>query len=284
MIVPSYRGGRTNHYPGSWPRRLLARSVPHMLTSRLARLSLLALAAASLPGCASLHPGSSVTEERTIDDIDSVSLETSGDLTVVVGEVPALTVTAGEDVISRLGSEVDDGVLRLTMDDTPLPHGGVIRYQLTVTTLESLTVLGSGDAFVDLSAAEQPALTVRGSGDIEAKGIDAQTAELTIDGSGEILVRDASVESLTVRLEGSGGVSIGGNADAQDVEIDGDGDYRAADLRSVEARVAIRGAGDAELSVSGALDARIDGSGEIVYEGDPEVTKSISGSGEIRRR
>lgn len=243
----------------------------------------LALLTGSLAGCATFDHGPRVTQEREVGDIHAVVLDSSGDLRVVVGEEPSLRITAGEDVISRLTSEIADGVLTLGMDALSFGWTAPIRYELTVTSLETLTVLGSGDAYADFTGAAEPRVEGRGSGDVEAVGIDAERVTLTTDGSGELEVRGMKADAVVVRIHGSGGVAIDGSAGSQDVEVDGSGSFDADELTSGTARVRLTGSGDASLSVADELDVVVDGSGSASYRGDPVVTKSVSGSGEVIR-
>lgn len=255
-----------------------------MRSPLLALSAAVVILAAALTGCTSLDAGPVVSENRSVTDVRAVELDTSGDLTVTRGEVPSLKVIAGSRIIDQLTADIDVGVLHLGMEGASPVRTGTIRYELTVSALASLTVRGSGDVSADFAGADDASISVRGSGDVEAKGIDAGTAMLTIDGSGEITVQDARVDALTVRLDGSGAVTIDGDTQTQEVEINGDGDYEAGDLRSAHAVVTIRGAGDAAVTASRTLDARIDGSGSISYDGDAQVAKQISGSGDVIRR
>src|SRR5690625_6542102 len=58
-------------------------------------------------GCSQAYTGPSTTQEREIETVSVVELDTSGELNVVTGDHAALTVTAGENVIDRLTSEVE---------------------------------------------------------------------------------------------------------------------------------------------------------------------------------
>lgn len=254
----------------------------HLLTSSAAVLVI--ATATALGGCASFDSGPLVSEQRDVSDIRMVELSTEGDLTISVGPAPALTVTAGERIIDRLTAEVSDGVLRLDMAGESLLPNGRISYDLTVTSVESITVLGSGDATVDFTGAIAPVIVSSGSGDVEATGIDAATAEVTMNGSGEVTVAGARVQNLTVRIDGSGGARIDGTADTQRVELNGSGEYEAAHLRSARASVGIHGSGGADITASAELEIVLDGSGDVVYGGDARVTKDVSGSGELDRR
>lgn len=254
-----------------------------MRTRVLALLGGLLLVGVSLAACASLDPRPRATEQREIVDVAVIELATPGSLNVSLGSAPSLTVTAGEQIIDRLTADVDSGVLRLGMQGEAVDDAGEIRYELVVSTVSSLRVLGSGDARVDFAGAAAPDIVVKGSGSVDASGVDAESATLTIDGSGEITVDDAKTQQLTVSIDGSGTVRIAGDVTRQQVELRGPGEYAATELHSVEARVAIRGSGEASVAVSETLDAVIDGSGEISYSGEAQVTKDISGSGELLR-
>lgn len=257
------------------------------MRSRLLTFSatvLVAAAATALCGCSSIDAGARISEQREISDVRMVELSTEGDLTVSVGAAPALTVTAGERIIDHLTAEVSNGVLRLDMKDGSMLPGGKISYELTVTSLESITVLGSGDATVDFAGASAPVIVSSGSGDVEATGIDAASTDITMDGSGEVTVAGAKVQILTVRIDGSGGAAVDGTADTQRVELNGSGEYEAADLRSTGAFVGVHGAGGADITATAGLEVVLDGSGDVSYGGDARVTKDVSGSGELSRR
>ncbi|PRA83497.1 GIN domain-containing protein [Microbacterium sp. MYb66] len=254
----------------------------HLLTASAA--ALLVAVATALAGCASFDSSPLVAEQREITDVRVVELRTEGDLTVRIGTTPSLTVTAGERIIDRLTAEVSDGALRLDWAGDSMPRNAKISYELTVTALESVTVLGSGDARVDFTGASEPTIIVSGSGDVDATGIDAMSAEITMDGSGEVTVEDAKVDNLSVRIGGAGGAAIDGTAGTQRVELNGSGDYQATGLRSAEVFLEVHGSGGADISADARLEVILDGSGDVFYGGGARVTKDVSGSGELSRR
>ena len=249
----------------------------------LAVAALLFSSAIAMTGCALfLDAGPQTSQQRDIDDVRAVVLETSGDLEVTVGATPALTITAGEKVIDRLSSDVEGDTLHLGVSGGPLSFGGEVHYALTLPALDAITVMGSGDAVVDFSASDAPTIEIRGSGDVTATGITADTASISIDGSGDVTASDLDVRQLTVTIDGAGNISASGVAETQTIEIRGSGDYAAKGLSSADARVSIRGAGSVTVHATETLDATIDGSGDIVHTGDPRVTENISGAGDVR--
>ena len=215
-----------------------------------------------LAGCSATGDvGSPTTQQRQVAGVTSVVLATSGDLEVVPGDSPSLTITAGEGVIDDLTSEVSGG--RLELDHRGSGPVGQVRYRLTLPRLDGLVLSGSGGA--------------------RSSAPTGRSFELTVAGSGEVTVDNVTADRLMVELTGSGSATLSGSAAQQAVRVTGSGDYSADGLRSEVATVAVSGSGDATVDVARELTAQVSGSGDITYHGDPRVTSQTSGSGEIRR-
>ena len=222
-----------------------------------------ALTLASLSGCTFAVRGPAVTEDRSIDIATAVVLETSGSLTISEGE-PSLVIHAPQGVLDRLTSAVKGDTL--TLGVTPGTPGfllGKISYELTLPSLEDILIDGSGDVYSDIPG-DDLTIEINGSGGVDIDSIDAS--------------------SVSVQVNGSGDIELSGKADELAVSIDGSADVRADELDAVRVSVEINGSGDVTVSASGTLDAAISGAGSIIYEGRPEVTQDISGSGEVARR
>ncbi|HWM33913.1 MAG TPA: head GIN domain-containing protein [Pseudolysinimonas sp.] len=232
------------------------------------RLVLPAVAAAALlalAGCAPVLPlsGPRISEDRPIEAVDSVVVETSGDLTVTVGDTPSLRITAPSGVMSRLTSEISGDELVLGARGPFAGFGARdIRYELVVPRLSQVHVKGSSDVEADFTGADDVTVVIEGSGEVSGTGVAATAVELVIDGSGDI--------------------ELTGTTDTQRIEVSGSGDIDTAGLVSRATRIEISGSGDAELHVTDTLDAAISGSAEIRYTGDPRVRSEVSGSGEVR--
>lgn len=227
----------------------------------LALLTALPLLAA---GCALLaDTGPRQTSQRSIADVSGVRLQTSGTLSITHGETTSLSVTAGRNVIDRLTSEVDDGVLVLALDGH-VEYLGSVSYALVVPELDRLEVAGSGD--------------------VAARDLRSNALSITIEGSGGVTLSGLDVEQFDVTVAGSGTVQAGGSATRQDVRIQGSGDYDADRLDSRQAQVTVSGAGNASVRATDSLDAVVNGSGDIRYTGDPRVSRRIEGSGDISQK
>ena len=229
-----------------------------MITRLLALVTATALGAVALTGCVAVGPMSSASRE--IGDVNAVVLDTSGDLEISEGE-PSLTIHAPEGILDVLTSDVSDGVLELGRRPGAVAFGRAeVRYELTVESLESIELSGSGDVTSSISA-DGFTIDISGSGDVTVTGLDADSVDVTIDGSGD--------------------VDLAGTAGELTVEIDGSGEVDADDLEVIDATVAIGGSGDASLHVTGTLRAEISGSGSVTHRGGAEVDAEVSGSGEV---
>lgn len=123
-----------------------------------------------------------------------------------------------------------------------------------------------------------------GSSDIFCKStIKSDDFSINISGSGD-LTGEMNVKNLTVTVSGSADVTMSGKAETQDVVISGSGDFKGGDLQGKFVKVKISGSGDAKVWAEESIEARVSGSGDVVYKGNPskEISK-VSGSGTIRK-
>jgi Putative auto-transporter adhesin, head GIN domain len=207
------------------------------------------------------RPGPATTEQRSVEGVRAVRLLTSGDLSLTAGDQAELTITAGRDVLPRLASTVEDGILVLG-SEPGLSSSGEIRYSLSLPRIERLVVGGSGTARGDVVVTGPLAVEASGSGGIDLAGL--------------------AVSDLRVRISGLGDVHLTGHASTQIVSITGSGAYEGRDLTTQESTIEAGGSGSAWVSASQRLRADVAGSGDVAYTGSPsKVEPHTSGSGRI---
>jgi hypothetical protein len=66
--------------------------------------------------------------------------------------------------------------------------------------------------------------------------------------------------------------------------VKGSGDIDAFELRARDSSVVITGSGNCRISVVDKLRAKITGSGDVLYRGQPHISQSITGSGKVKDR
>jgi hypothetical protein len=234
------------------------RDMPKWPVSLLA--ALLLSACGTFAGAA--DPGPERSEDRAIDAATAVELATSGELFLSSGDQVSLRITAGENVLDHLTSEVRNSRLVLG-DDGAVNDLGDVRYELVLPDTSAVELSGSGTVQVEATSALE---------------------ELVLSGSGEVTVTGLGGDELAVELSGSGRISVDGEVTRQVVDIDGSGTYDGSGLSSEEAEVRIGGSGTADVTVENELRAVVEGSGTITYAGNPAVDSEIDGSGTVTPR
>ena len=105
---------------------------------------------------------------------------------------------------------------------------------------------------------------------------------LGLSGSGNITVTGIRASRLTVTVPGSGDISGRGSVTQLDISIDGSGDAQFSGLIARNVDAVISGSGSIFVTATQSLDARVPGSGAILYSGNPtQVTTSITGGGAV---
>ena len=211
------------------------------------------------------------TETREVSGFNQVILDEYGELILTQGAVPSLTIEADEDVLTRIETEVKDGVLtigiggtwwdRLGMAINDVLSGRKIVYQLTVVELTEVTV--------------------RGAGRVKCGELRTDRLAVRVVGAGEVTIGALSTGQLGVDMPGAGRVQLAGQATEQRVSLTGAGSYRAPQLESQKAQVRLTGVGSATVWAAQELNVTIQGVGTVEYYGSPVVQPSITGLGRL---
>ncbi len=107
---------------------------------------------------------------------------------------------------------------------------------------------------------------------------------VAVSGSGSVTATGVDADGFDVEISGSGTVIPGGVSESLDVSISGSGGFEGEGLVSATGTVSVSGTGNAVVNVTEDLDVRLTSSGNVEYLGDPGVSVSRSGSGDISKR
>jgi hypothetical protein len=209
---------------------------------------------------------SMTTETRDLPEFSSVSMEGHADLTLVHGSAPSIIIETDPETLEHLKVEVENGRLVLSMKswlDHLFHSWKKVTYTVTYTTLNAVSVSGSGK--------------------VQAAEIEADSFKFHISGSGSFATKQLTARDLELRISGSANVDLAGTVQHEAMRISGSGKVVARDLVCQTADVSVSGSGDLALNVSEKLDVSISGSASVRYLGSPKIQQSISGSGSIKQ-
>ncbi|MGE6352672.1 head GIN domain-containing protein [Flavobacterium sp. NPDC079362] len=211
--------------------------------------------------------GNIVTETRTTADYDAIKISGSFDVDLVAGKEGKIIIKGEENLISAIKVEVEGDVLKIYTEKgiNIRPSMGK-KIQVTIP-------------FEKISE-----VTLSGSGNVQSKDViknDKLLAKLS--GSGNFYLAVDS-NTLELNLSGSGNVQLKGNADSFTTKLSGSGDIDTTDLQSKIVDVNVSGSGNSKINCKESLTARVSGSGNIKYTGNPEKRDvKVSGSGNISK-
>ena len=227
--------------------------------------------------------GDASSEVREVNGFNVIVLEGMGDVFVTVGETESLTIQADDNLLPLLTARVQNGTLRLGIVSGANIHPiRPITFNVTVKELNSITVAGSGNFYVDPLEADRMTVTIAGSGDINLEGLALNDFKATISGSGNVYVDEIAAKNVDSTISGSGNIRLVGEAPTQKLGVYGSSDYLAGDLQTKVSDITIAGSGNVTVWATDQLTALVNGSGDINYYGKPSIDKSGSGSGKLK--
>ncbi len=212
--------------------------------------------------------GNNVTIERNVGDYNAVALAGWFDVDLVDGKEGQLTLVGESNLLEYVITEVKDGKLMIKVKKgvnlKPSSWEDGIRITVPVESINAVKLSGSGD--------------------IEGKTtIKTDDFKTSLSGSGDLTLTVQS-NSISTAMSGSGDINLSGSTGDFDVSISGSGDIKAYDLQADNVDATVSGSADIRVTANKMLKARVSGSGDISYRGNPEkIDTKASGSGDISK-
>ncbi len=210
--------------------------------------------------------GNVVTIERSVGDYDEVSSAGWFDIELVAGNEGELTLKGEENLLKYIKTEVKNGEL-------------IIKTERGVNLRPSTWNKG---ILITVPVEEIRAVRLSGSGDVVSKTtLKSNTFKASISGSGDVTLT-VEAESMKASISGSGDMELEGKTTDLDVSVSGSGDIKAFDLIADNVEASVAGSADLKVTANQMLKARVSGSGDITYKGNPsKIDSKSSGSGDI---
>jgi hypothetical protein len=209
------------------------------------------------------------TEDRHLTGFNAVSVSGSFDVIITQGSTESVKVDAPSEVIGRIITEVEGGVLKIyTKRDSNFNWSWGNNKKMIIY----------------VSIKDVNAISLAGSGDVYFKdGIKANSLKLKLTGSGDVSGK-IDVRSVETNISGSGDITVSGRAETSAVSVVGSGDFTGQNLVTNTTSVRVAGSGDARVNASEKIEASVVGSGDIHYTGGAKnISSSKAGSGSVSR-
>ena len=206
--------------------------------------------------------GNLTTETITTSDYDQLKSVGFMDVELVRGTEGKIVVETDENIHELVKINVKNNTLILDTNNVNLKTKKGIHIKVPFEELSSITLVGSGDIY-------------------STHPLETSKFETTLIGSGDIDLKVNSSE-INANITGSGDMALTGSTDILHVNIKGSGDFKGEDLQSNRTNVSCMGSGDAVVVAENNLIAKVHGSGDIKYKGEPNQKEiRVFGSGDI---
>ncbi len=248
--------------------------------------------------------GNVITESRPVSGFDQVIFNGFGTLNIRQGAAESLQITADDNLLQYITTEVRNNVLTIGWkDNVSISQQTRLEFDLVVVSLNRLehrgageinaapltaenfsaTLAGLGNLRMDSITTGKFVLRLEGAGDVSIDSVECQQAEVMQKGLGSLKIGTLTANSLESSLEGAGSMDLSGAAPQHELTLTGLGSYNAGSLQSQTVTLLHKGAGQVTVWATSTLDVTIEGLGDVNYYGDAQVTSNIKGLGSLKR-
>ena len=207
--------------------------------------------------------GTITTKTHNTSDYNEVKVVGFMDVILESGTEGSITVKTDENIQEYIIIESKKGIL-------------------TIKVKNSVNIQTKKGVHVTVPFKDLDIVSLTGSGDVLTNDtVKSDTFDVELTGSGDMIL-EVEAKTLDAKITGSGDLKLSGKANDFEVKVTGSGDFSGKSLISQNTQVYVSGSGDAIVYASKSLKARVNGSGDIRYYGDPETTDNKTlGSGDI---
>jgi hypothetical protein len=207
------------------------------------------------------------TEVRNLKNFDVVKVSTGIDVYLKMGDTEEVKVVADDDIIEKLITEVNDGVLSIYMKKTNWNWNFNETRKVYVTIKELKRIdASSGSEVKSENTLKGETLKVRAS-------------------SGSEVTLNVIYKNFSVDTSSGSEAKISGKTKNMDAEASSGSEIKAEDLESVICKVNASSGSDIVVKVSEEIYAKASSGADIRYYGNPQI-KDIneSSGGDVRKR
>ena len=226
---------------------------------------LLTLLLAAFSGCNQINGnGPVVSETRDLNGFNTIVSNLPTPVYITEGTDYEVNLEGQQNILDLVETKLEDNRLTVGLKGGYSISGNIhLIVRIKCPDIKGIISHGSGSIGV-LNHFRSSKLSVKnsGSGDIEMEGFWAKQLSISLTGSGSITIRDGVTEKASIMLTGSGYLM-------------------APNLSSRNMALQLTGSGNATTGICDTLNARIAGSGNITYRGQPQLTKHLTGSGKF---
>ena len=177
--------------------------------------------------------------EITVNDFKSIALVVLMNLEVMQGSEQAVSITAQSEIFSELIYSVSNQHLSFDFKSDCISSDLGILVKITVPDIERISIEGDGE--------------------VQSMG-------------------DLTLTNLEIDVSGIGRLELAGEVNHVDYVVEGTLEAENFDLLSTFTSIDVQGLAEMEISCSDRLDIAVEGSADIAYKGQPQISQDVQGT------
>ncbi|MCL2115322.1 MAG: DUF2807 domain-containing protein [Methanobrevibacter sp.] len=200
--------------------------------------------------------GNLVSQERTVEGFDSISLDGVGDVNVYPGEEYKVIVKTSSSLQEKVITTVNGSTLHIDQNQGNYNDLNNITIDIYLPELKNISLSGVGNFKINNGNASEFGVSLSGTGTIDAEDYQVENANVTLSGVGDISIW------VTNTLEG---------------KLSGMGAIDSQKYPMKNGNIILSGVGDISIWVTENLKGDFSGLGSVSYKGNP--MKDINSNG-----
>jgi hypothetical protein len=204
----------------------------------------------------------SVSEERQVSGIGSISIGSNLNLIIDQTGSESIRIEAADNIIPDIVTEMVNGELQINLKSVGFIGIRPINCYVSVKDLNAIRVSSSASVKCDNLNTE----------DLKVEMASSSKGSLNVD-----------VTNLDLKIASSANLTISGQADSQTTVVNSSGKLDAFNLVSKDCKIEVNSSGSANINVSENLDVKINSSARVNYKGNPKVNSDIASAGSLNQ-
>ncbi|PJJ79395.1 head GIN domain-containing protein [Mucilaginibacter auburnensis] len=203
--------------------------------------------------------GNEKTDKRQLTAFSQLEITGSFNVTLVQDSSNAVTITADDNIVSVIKTDVSGDKLKISSDKKNLCSTKEIAITIGVRNLKAISASGA----IDMAS----------RGHLNLGDLDIDLAGATK------LNLDVTAANIETEASGVNEITLKGQARSHKIEFSGSGNLKAFDLVTGNYNIESSGQSDCEINVLNELNIHTTGASEIKYKGTPtKINKSKTGA------
>lgn len=235
-------------------------------------LSLVLTAGSCLQGKHVVGSKNYISQEVKADHFNEIKLLGSANISYHQDTRSHVEIHGSDNIIPLVETYVDGNTLMIKFKKNVSIWKGKLEIKVFAPELNKLSINGSGNIKLinGIQTSKDIEFHINGSGNIQGEGLNCRRMAVSINGSGDVRLQQIESQECQAGISGSGNINLKGKAIQAKYAIAGSGNIQAADLEEENTDASISGSGNISCYASQKLVARVKGSGDIAYKGNPQ--------------